>query len=540
MRPLTLGMMTMCLFSITVVSHAAGDTKVDESGLRYFVGAGQTERAQAEIRRLQMLHPDWKVPERIFEVRPASQDESSFWALFSAGQFEEAARAIEARRVQQAGYQPSSELQEKLNAAVLRKRVVALAKTGNWSAIAALAPQEPLGDSVDLEIRWSVAEALARDSQAQRAQSNYQAILTTLSDPALRLATIQKALTCLKVDEVEAIIPPDARGAPIVQELVRARIAEQVRTAQGEPPAQEELARFTEQAKQDRSGRDLALLGWYHLRKSNPTEASEHFRKALERDQNAVTAHGLALTLLDLGRVTEAEDMAFTWRLGTVNNLVLYLDIVERRLTTPSSAEVEPERLSRFGTVTMEAASGEGAQALGWYAYNRCRFDVAREWFELGMAWKPRETTAQGYALAMMRDNRRKTALDIINRYDGLFPKVVALLFPDGRAATNACDAPAPTVAAASRFMAIPSPTQPRGQAVAKPTEYPVAVAPQNDLRFPRQDLAAARASTYAQEPATGPWPRGTRAVAGVAAMPYRGASSIPSPWMAAQDVRRP
>ena len=56
MRPLTLGMMTMCLFSITVVSHAAGDTKVDESGLRYFVGAGQTERAQAEIRRLQMLH----------------------------------------------------------------------------------------------------------------------------------------------------------------------------------------------------------------------------------------------------------------------------------------------------------------------------------------------------------------------------------------------------------------------------------------------------------------------------------------------------
>ena len=91
----------------------------------------------------------------------------------------------------------------------------------------------------------------------------------------------------------------------------------------------------------------------------------------------------------------------------------------------------------------METESGEGAQALAWYAYNTCQYPLALQWFERANAWLPKEATVYGYALALQR--MRKA--DAVPRHQSTvttvsFPKVVALAFDDGtRRPPPACEA---------------------------------------------------------------------------------------------------
>ena len=112
-------------------------------------------------------------------------------------------------------------------------------------------------------------------------------------------------------------------------------------------------------------------------------------------------AHGLAHTLRRLGMVREAEEVAYAWREPLVNNVILFIDLLETDLTRQVPPYIEPERIARYAQVTLNTASGEGARALAWYAYNSCQFDAALEWFQRGVAWLPKEATVYGYALTL-------------------------------------------------------------------------------------------------------------------------------------------
>ena len=144
-------------------------------------------------------------------------------------------------------------------------------------------------------------------------------------------------------------------------------------------------------------------------------------------------AHGLAHTLRKLEMKREAEEVAYAWREPLVNNAILFIDLLEGDLTKDRPPFIEPGRVARYAKVTVETGSGEGAQALAWYAYNTCQYPMALEWFQRAVAWLPKEATAYGYALTLQRLKRAKEFRDVVNRYDGLFPRVVALAFDDGR-----------------------------------------------------------------------------------------------------------
>ncbi len=142
-------------------------------------------------------------------------------------------------------------------------------------------------------------------------------------------------------------------------------------------------------------------------------------------------AHGLAHSLRELGMYRETEEVTYAWREPLVNNSILFIDILERDLTKEVPPYIEPERLLRYAQVTMDNAAGEGAQGLAWYAYNSCQFQVAHEWFERAVAWLPKEATVYGYALTLQKLKKSKEFWDVINRYDGLFPKVIDIIYPD-------------------------------------------------------------------------------------------------------------
>ena len=144
-------------------------------------------------------------------------------------------------------------------------------------------------------------------------------------------------------------------------------------------------------------------------------------------------AHGLAHTLRMLGMKREAEEVSYAWREPLVNNAILFIDLLERDFTKEQPPFIEPERVSRYAQVVVKTESGEGAQALAWYAYNTCQYPQALRWFERAVAWLPKEATVYGYALSLQRMHRAREFRDVVNRYDGLFPKVVQLAFDDGR-----------------------------------------------------------------------------------------------------------
>ena len=257
-----------------------------------------------------------------------------------------------------------------------------------------------------------------------------------------------------------------------------------------------------------------------------------------------------------------------------MNNAILFIDLLETDLTRENPPYVEPERIARYAQVTLTGSSGEGAQALGWYAYNSCQFDAALEWFQRGVAWFPKEATVYGYALTLKRLKRQKEFLEIVNRYDGLFPKVVELLFPEERpdqpptpceqkTETRKPEARTAGDARGQPLMAPPDAQQPLWSRVPKPlaalpgrpgqpgelpalkrNEFPLQVALENPLRFdgarPGGEAGAAAAG-FARERATGSPPLVARRVPGVAAMPYErfGYALLPG-WNGADEPTWP
>ena len=232
----------------------------------------------------------------------------------------------------------------------------------------------------------------------------------------------------------------------------------------------------------------------------------------------------------------EAEDIAFNSRDAVAANMILFIDMFESQLTRATVQTLEPERLLRYAKVTLEARSGEGAQALGWYAYKSCQFETALDWFRRASAWLPRESTILGQAISLQRLKKQKDFMELINRYDGLFPNVVGLIFKDAGATTGgACGGsdkreqlrtlevynPNKKLSA----LQVPQPGAVYDQKIdasqpIKPKDFPLAVASENPLRFP--EAAGSKAKLMvARPPDADQRPLLARRVSGVMAMPY-------------------
>jgi hypothetical protein len=80
--------------TVIVTPTTAQPERVDESALRYYARNRQMERVEAEIRRLQTLHPGWTPPDDLFSVNPAGSGEQQFWDLFGADRLDELEAAI--------------------------------------------------------------------------------------------------------------------------------------------------------------------------------------------------------------------------------------------------------------------------------------------------------------------------------------------------------------------------------------------------------------------------------------------------------------
>lgn len=414
----------------------------DESALRYYAQLGQMERVNTEIERLVRLYPGWTPPIDLFNGEPPGDpSEDAYWELFAADRIDELRAAMNARKKEEPNWQPSKDLASKMRRKELRVRIMDFWKKGKWQDLVDYVKADSYNaDDADVEMLWTIAEAFAKTKQTNDAVSVYLSILKSNADQPARLATIQKAMANLRMADVEKLIAAgryDATGrsefSPIMVDIVRARISAYLHDERSEKIPDPELEVFKAFAHEEKDPNQPGLVAWYYYKTKTFRDALDWFKIALERGGDAMIAHGLAHSLRELDMRRETEEVAYAWREPLVNNLILFVDILERDLTLEFPPFIEPERLARYAKVTMDVASGEGAQALAWYAYNSCQYEVAHQWFQRAVAWFPKEATVYGYALTLQKLKQTKEFWDLMNRYDGLFGKVLEIVFPDGR-----------------------------------------------------------------------------------------------------------
>lgn len=526
----------------------ASADRPDDTALRYYAAQKRADRVEAEILRLRRRHPGWQPPADLWTAEPGGEDEGPLWDLLAAGRLTELRDGMAERGRAEPGWQPSPALAKALARRDLRREALSLAGAARWADLARLADARRADlDPGEAELGWAAAEAWGRTERGPEALALLQRMMAAPGlGPDERRATLLRAMAFLSMGEVDrlAALAKPGDADPIWIDLFRGRISAVLHDEAGQSIAAEDLSAFEAYAEAAADPNQPALLAWYAFKRRDFPVALDWFKRAIARGGDAMVAHGLAHSLRELGLRREAEDVAYAWREPLVNNLLLFIDLMETDLTRENPPEIAPERLRRYAEVTAATASGEGAQALAWYAYNSCQFDTALGWFRRAVAWFPKEATVYGYALTLRRLRQQRAFIETVNRYDGLFPKVADLLFrpaddhpmPCERAQARPAGRPLPAAqaagyldlsapeppAASGRRGRVPGPDEIGTAAGAIPrirrSDFPIPVQMENDLRVAPGGLADAprwpgrpigRAGTIA------------RRVPGVGAMPY-------------------
>jgi cellulose synthase operon protein C len=147
---------------------------------------------------------------------------------------------------------------------------------------------------------------------------------------------------------------------------------------------------------------DALLLGWYFLPRENATAAEKWFRKAYDKEQTAVSAEGLGLSLLALNRAADAEAVLYDWRGTSDETKSDYLAAVANVLAASPPPQIAPEILQRMVAEVYESRDATAAQQLGWYADGFYQYLTAEKWFTKALEWKP-DDEPSAYGLALMR-----------------------------------------------------------------------------------------------------------------------------------------
>lgn len=409
---------------------SAPSSLVDESALRYFASQGDTRRVDAEIARLRALYPNWTSPSDLSQlstgpvvVRDPLVDQ--LWTFYTQDQLAEARAAIAERQASDPQWRPPQELLTALEGTESRRRLINASDNEQWRTVLTVATEAPnLLTCANVDILWRVAEAFAKTDQPNRTQDVYTYLLTSCTNPAERLGTLQKALVLLPEQQVTDLLRLERTGGAnpddfsmVRDELARRRV-ERAATDGKLTASAEDLAVVQRLAENKSEFGNALLLGWYNYHHKNPEKALEWFKTALDRNGGQKAAEGYALSLRALNRFVEAEVFAYEWRDKASETMKVYLDVATALLNQDPPPRLESAIVARIVPAVTGQRSSDGAQALGWYSYNTGQIPTARQWFKTALSWKPDdESSAYGLAVSTQRLNDRAGFNAIVSQW---------------------------------------------------------------------------------------------------------------------------
>ncbi|MEZ0172363.1 tetratricopeptide repeat protein [Microvirga sp. TS319] len=467
---------------------------MDESALRYFASQGDTRRVNAEIARLRALYPNWTPPSDMSQLSGTVTVDpiiDRLWNLYKEDRIAEVRAAIAERQSSNPNWKPPEELTTALETTEARRRLTNAFDSGQWRTVLTIATENPnLLTCVNVDVLWRVAEAFVKTEQSDRGRDVYTYLLTNCANPGERLATLQKALGLLPDNQVADLLQFERKTGnepdnfdSIREELARRRV-ERASNDEKMTATAEDLAVVERMTRNSDEPGPVLVLAWYNYHHGNPARALDLFKTALNRKGGNKAAEGYAMSLRALERLAEAEAFAYDWRDKAPENMKVYLDVATALLSQDPPPRLEPRIVARIVPIVISQRFPDGAQALGWYAYNTSQFQTARGWFRQALDWRADdEPSAYGLALTTQRLNDRAGFSTIVAQWrdrseriadlaDGTVPRAAPQRIPSVQTAQPADTLPqvpmrpAPARAETSRTVveasSLPVETRPR------------------------------------------------------------------------------
>lgn len=418
----------------------------DDAALRYYASQRDMARVGAEIRRLKALYPAWQPPGDLFATGP-KVNEQPIWDLYAAGDYEGAGALIAKLESENAGWEPSADLADKLADASARAVITAAAANGAWPAVIEGAQaRTSLLTCEHVDLMWNLGEALARTGDLSRAYDAYAYVVARCPDAGQRMATVQKASALLPPEGADALVALGRTGPGGVSEFETLRF-DALRTEMGRVasglggtlPAPDALARFADFVGRQRSADDAQLFGWYYYGQKKWSDAADWFRAAGQIDANPKNVEGTVLALRQGGDLDAASQLAYANRDRAPEIEKIYLEIVSDQLSSETAtARPDADGLRRFADVAEASRSALGAQSLGWYWIGQEKAATAKTWFEKSVSWEETSEGVIGLAVASARLKDAAGLKAVKARYGERYPELAEFQATSGTATAAA------------------------------------------------------------------------------------------------------
>lgn len=398
------------------ISLSSSPTAVapDVHALRYYAKNGDNQRYQLELERLRRIYPGYEPPADLLSD-PVDENQA-LWDLYGSGDFETLQTKIEERRETDPTWTPDLQLSAELRRRDDRSELVAAFREFNFDRVKELADANPaLINPDDPEVVWAIAETFAMEKDYAAANEAFRFAVNTAKTPEVKAGALQKAAQHMPIADSSALYEAELAenaGEPIVRDIqigyARGLVIRSNQYGYDFPPQYVDIIdQFLRTAMENEWQQDIDMLSWTLYNQKKYRASLALFTKSLELEESLKTVEGQLLSMKFLDMIDQARPIATRYRDQSTDIAALYLNLWAPELLTSEPRALDPSFIQTYAMTTTELSSGEGAEALGWYAFNVRQYPVAHAWFSKAMEWEPTETAAYGLVLiASIEKNR--------------------------------------------------------------------------------------------------------------------------------------
>ncbi len=198
-------------------------TESDLMALRFYIGEGNDQAVQSEIRRLQLSYPDWTPPDNLNEIQRDVPGRSvdKIYALIAADDFDGARAEIESTRQAYPDWFPSEELLQTLSVAEGQSRFIRAVDAADADAAIRIARANPaLLRCERINNAWLLAEQYRIMGQDSSAVGVYRSILRSCTSSDDLIATLEKSAAVVDLNTLSELADLARDRAPDATEQV--------------------------------------------------------------------------------------------------------------------------------------------------------------------------------------------------------------------------------------------------------------------------------------------------------------------------------
>jgi len=411
---------------------------VQTAALYYYAKQRQSERVDAEITRLQILHPGFMPPQDLYSASQAVvSDETSLWEMFVTDDFTGIDAEIIRRQAEDSSWQPTPDFQGKVIRKKLRVRMSELAQAEDWLALLDVSASIDPASETDVDLTWMRIDALSAVGDRDGLAHVFRGLLARdssnrLSDEFL-VVTLQKALKDFPASEIRILAaslwpqqPDNYLPGALRLDVARKQIAEFNSTKDAAAVSQVELGLLSAEARKSRRPEDLSLLGWHDLNAERPADAEHWFALAMQEAPVPDVAKGLYLSLYRQDDDKHAYEFAAKHLADLSDDPVFLMNVLSPRFGKQDMNTLSEDVVRAYSTAILETSAADHAEILGWYAYNSRQFEAAEAWFKQSYGWEASADRVKGLALSLLRRGHKKDYAALKTQFGEIYPDIWA------------------------------------------------------------------------------------------------------------------